>query len=175
MRTSPALVVSLVVAVCGSAWAGPPIRQRQAVDAVFPNSFVSASCGLPVFQHNVGTFTFTVHANGEAAHELDTFVGTITFFAPSTGGSFGGKTGPIRFEYPEGIAVGAPAREIVLGRDIKVSGLPPDAGRYVYEGEIVDVVDGVPFVTVVPVPVESHGQNDIDDLIAAWCSALMSP
>src|SRR3954468_9871025 len=105
-------VVASVGVLAGTASADSPIRVLQSGEVTFPSRFWSHACGFLVLKTQTGPFWITVHTahDGSSAHELDTF-NTMkqTLWAPSTGRSFQDNIGPEKYEYPEGIFLGAPA------------------------------------------------------------------
>jgi len=168
-------VVGASLAFVGAVQADAPFRDVEHVDQTFLSNFWTAECGFDVLRTQIGTARFTLHTQPGSAHEIDTFSDwTETLSAPSTGRSFKQIVGPVRTGYPEGIFVGAPARIIFLGNGSSVPGLT-EAGRYVYEAEVVFVLGGVP-VTDVFAPISTAGHDPLDDdfdaYVEAGCAAL---
>jgi hypothetical protein len=175
MQRTIALGVMLVGTVLSAAVAdaAAPVMIVERVDVTFPSHFWTTSCGFSVLRHQVGTARVLVQQTSGSAFEMDTVSDwTETLIAPSTGKSFVQRHGPVRYQYPQGIFVGAPARLIELGLELSVPGLPAEAGRMVFEGEIVFIDGGIPFIDVTDF-VSSVGHfNDPAAYVAAGCAAL---
>ena len=163
----------------------PPTRIEFSFDETFPNGFLTAFCGFPVFVHIEGAGTTTLHydRNGQLVRELDTLAtgATTTLFSPvalgGTGGSFTETThAPSTFLYPNGADIGDTALIILNGvQRTSGPGGPRIVGREAYEGIIIDFTpDGVPVVDLVGVMSQS-GQFDLGAVLQARCDAIAAP
>ena len=156
--------------------AEPPKQVTLEDDASFQSGFLTATCGFPVFISIQGTVHITLRTDKDGVlHEIDAFTDwSITFSAPSTGESFSYKFGPAFFEYPEGVAPGAPSIVTLTGIHQHVLGVPAEAGRTVLIGEVLFVTpEGVPIVDFVGPTLSEHGnQLDPAESVATICTAL---
>jgi hypothetical protein len=170
------LMAAAGLALVGPAPAAQPTRVTEELDFAFVSGFWSRTCGVTVVQSvrgtlHVGLFT----AADGSVRELDTFPSlSFELSAPSTGGAFSYPLGPVVFEYPDGVYVGAPSVVTTHGLIRRVPGLPAEAGRTVFAGVVVFVEStGVPVVDFGPPALEQHGRiNDLGEMIAAACAAL---
>ena len=164
-----------------SAAASTPIRISGALDVTFKSSRWTNRCGFPVYVRQQGTQTATLFVSRDGSQvvsEIDTNPGfKTTFFSPLSAGGTGGaytatSAGALRTTYPAGTALGAPAILAFNGLQILFPGLP-QAGRDVYQGEVVFVTsDGLP-VTDLVAPISSSGTfADLATIIVALCGRL---
>lgn len=178
-----ATLVLFVFSVCAAAM--PPTRIFFEFDETFPSDFLTDACGIPVWIHEQGAGTTTLHydGNGQLVRELDSLApgATATIFSPielgGTGMSFTDVThAPSTFLYADGTDIGDTAIVILNGvQRTSGPGNPRLVGRQVYEGVIIDFTpDGVPVVDPVNLISES-GQFDAAAVLQARCAALSSP
>jgi hypothetical protein len=169
----------------GSVDAAPPTFIQFEFDETFPNGFLTAFCGVPVFIHLVGAGTTTLHydRSGALIREFDTLAPglTTTIFSPlgagGTGKSFTDVTRAVStFLYPEGTEIGDPAIVIFNGvQRTSGPGNPRIVGREVYEGVVIDFTpDGVPIVDPVTL-ISQSGRFDLAAVLEARCAALTDP
>jgi hypothetical protein len=159
-----------------SASASKPSHIRTALDIQFASPEYTAACGFEVVLNASGLVDVTVHANPDGSvREQDVFPGlTITVSAPSTGRSFRHVFGPTTYTYPNGVYLGAPAVITALGVRGDAPGIPPDAGRIVSPGVVVDLVPELGPITLPTGPAVSQ-QGNVEDptrIVAAICTAL---
>ena len=145
------------------------------IDQTFPAGSLSSTCGFAVFVHFEGTTAANLFfdASGTLTREIDTDPNlTVTFFAPSTGKSFSYRTGGnFVQDYGSGTAIGSHVLATQSGFQGGTGSGPPDAGRLVIDGVIVDVLpEGIPIVQFVEV-ISAAGHFN-DDLDAARCAGL---
>jgi len=158
--------------------AGRQSRFTFHIDQTVPAGGLSSACGFPVFVHFEGTTAANLFfdSSGVLTREIDTNPNlTVTFFAPSTGRSFSYHPG-LDFvqDYSNGTAIGSHVLATQSGFQGATGSGPPDAGRLVIDGVIVDVLpEGIPIVQFVDViSVSGHFNDDFD---AARCTALSGP
>jgi hypothetical protein len=151
---------------------------RTPLSIAAPSPEYSAACGFPVILSADGMLDVTVHTNPDGSVlEQDVFPGlTITVSAPSTGRSFSHVFGPTMYVYPDGVFIGAPAVITSTGVRGDAPGIPPDAGRVVSPGVVVDVIPDLGPITVPTGPPVSQTGNFEDPavIVAAICAALGS-
>jgi hypothetical protein len=170
------LLCAMVLCVGGVAHADRPVQVTEELDFTFPSGFWTRMCGFVVFQTVQGTLHVSLHTAPDGlVREIDTFPSlSFQLSAPSTGGAFSYPLGPVIFEYPDGVYVGAPSVVTTLGLHRRVPGLPAEAGRTVFEGVVVFVDEaGVPVVDFGPPAIVEHGNvNDLTAMIVGACAAL---
>lgn len=180
---SAASLALFVFSVCAAAM--PPTRISFEFDVTFPSDFLTDACGIPVWVHEQGAGTTTLHydSDGQLVRELDTLAPgvTVTIFSPvelgGTGMSFTDVThAPSTFLYADGTDIGDTAIVILNGvQRTSGPGNPRLVGRQVYEGVIIDFTpEGVPVVDPVNLISES-GQFDVAAVLQARCAALSGP
>lgn len=167
---------SLLVTSTGAANA--PSRFTFTLDQTFPSGNLTAACGFPVFVHIEGTQAATIFydTSGTVVREIDTSPGfSVTFFAPSTGGSFTYPgSGAFIQEYVNGTAVGSHLVATLVGLHRGAGPGPPDAGRTVFDAVVAGVSpEGIPAVEIVDVI--SDAGHRIEDITAARCAVLSGP
>ena len=173
-----ALSVAIAAAsvLAGNASASKPSHIRTPLNIQAPSPEYTAACGFDVVLNASGMVDVTVHANPDGSvREQDVFPGlTITVSAPSTGRSFRHVFGPTTYAYPSGAYVGAPAVITSLGVRGDAPGIPPDAGRIVSPGVVVDIVPELGPITLPTGPPVSQNGNfeDPTRIVAAICAAL---
>src|SRR5262245_39237559 len=178
MRRLIVLAVGLTATaiLAGTASANPPMHVRGPLDFTVPSPEYSAACGFPVLLTARGMLVVTFHANPDGSVlEQDAFPGLrITVSAPSTGRSFDHVFGPTTYHYPDGLYVGAPAVITSHGVRGDAPGIPPDAGRIVMPGVVVDLIPGVgPITLPTGPPLSASGHfEDPARVVAAVCAAL---
>lgn len=152
--------------------AGPPLTDRYPVEAEFDSVELSDACGLPVTIAFVGTFAIKVFtAPDGSVREIDTQPGTKVTFSSATGSSALPFSASLHADYPEGVAIGAPARLSLTGRSFGTDDLAgPGSGRLVLEGTVVAVEDGFPFTRFTEL-ISTSGQFTRDT--ARICAALV--
>ena len=177
-RALIALSTAIVAAatVAGTTLAGTPTHQRFPFNVTAPSPAYSAACGFPVILSAEGMVGVTVHTNPDGSVlEQDVSPGlTITVTAPSTGRSFEHVFGPTTYLYPNGVYVGASAVISSYGVRGDAPGIPPDAGRVVSAGVVVDIVPGIGPLTLPTGPPVAHTGHFEDPaaIVTAICSAL---
>ena len=139
----------LVVGMTGSAFADAPVRTMNEIDVTFPEGMVSDTCGIPVFLTIRGTFKVTLFRDrdGNVVREIDTGPGVKLTYANDSGQSisFPGA-GVLHTDYSSGVTPGSPVTLVFTGNTGPFTGLAgPGTGRLVLAGDVVEVVDGVPF------------------------------
>jgi hypothetical protein len=121
-----------------------------------PSPEYTAACGFDVLLSVDGMIDVTLHSDREGSvRELDTSPGLrIVVSAPSTGRSFEHGFGPTRYDYPDGLYVGAPALITSDGIRGNAPGVPADAGRLVTPGVVVafDPLLGFPITVPTGLP-----------------------
>jgi hypothetical protein len=166
--------LALGVALGGHASAAAPIKVSNPVDFTTLAPFTSATCGFDVYQHLVGTFTATaITKSGAVVKEIDgAHHARLTWFAPSRGTSYSYPlNSPVKYYYPQGATLGAPAIFTIYGLSEKVPGAPAAAGPAVFNGVVVDFSpDGIPLVITDPEPVKIRGSGG--PTVQDRCAAL---
>ena len=170
------LALAATALVAGTARANPPLHVRAPLSFSAPSPEYSAACGFPVIVSVNGMLDVTIHTNRDGSvREQDVFPGlTITVSAPSTGRSFSHVFGPTTYLYPDGVYVGASAVITSLGVRGDAPGIPPDAGRVVMPGVVVDIVPDVGPITLPTGPpiAQSGNFEDPERVVEAICAAL---
>jgi hypothetical protein len=168
--------IAASAALANTSEASAPVHIRAVLNITAPSPEYSAACGFPVVLSASGTLVVTVHFNPDGSvREQDVFPGlTITVSAPSTGQAFKHVFGPTSYVYPNGVYLGAPALITSLGVQGDAPGIPPDAGRVVTPGVVVDVQPGLGPITLPTGPPVSQSGNfeDPSMIVDAICSAL---
>lgn len=154
------------------------------IDDTFFASGTSAFCGFPVFRTDKGTVNVSLfYANdGTLKREDDSAVNlTSTWFSPTTSPGGTGKSitygapATLHTEYPEGAFIGAPANLRLTGLQVRLPGLPVQAGVQSGTGVVVDIDPGGIPLTDFTVD-KSHGNFDgLSSVRAAICAALAAP
>lgn len=178
MRTrfprAAAVSMFLIAPVGSPAVAEQPIRIVEPFDIVQRASNTSRVCGYDVFRRTVGIFTVTAFKkDGVVVREIDgAHHASQTWFAPSQGTSYSFTfNAPVRYDYPQGGVVNAPATLTVTGFAEKIPGQHASAGQAVFEGIVVEITEGgIPLVTTDPEPVKLTGSSFPG--VEARCAAL---
>lgn len=162
--------------VADPAGASEPVHVRAPLDITAPSPEYSAACGFDVVVAASGTLDVRLYSNEDGSvREQDAFPGLrITVSAPSTGRSFRHVLGPTTYTYPEGVYVGAPAVIASHGVRGDAPGIPPDAGRVVWPGLVLDIVPDLGPITLPTGPPVSQSGNfeDPSVIVAAICATL---
>src|SRR5262245_13042026 len=144
MRRLIVLAVGLTATaiLAGTASATAPTHVRAPLDFTVPSPAYASARGFPVLPPAKARLRVTFHANRDGSVlEQDAFPGLrITVSAPSTDRSFDHVFGPRTYHYPDGLYVGAPAVITSHGVRGDAPGIPPDAGRIVIPGVVVDLI-----------------------------------
>jgi len=171
-----ATVIAAAAAFAGSTGATPPEHVRFPLDITVPSPEYSTACGFPVLVSADGFVDATFHTNPDGSvREHDVYPGLrITVSAPSTGRSFDHVFGPMTYLYPSGLYIGAPAVIVSNGVRGDAPGIPPDAGRVISPGVVVDIQpDGGPITLPTGPPVSETGNfEDSEAIVAAICAGL---
>jgi len=133
-----------------TASAGPPQRDRFAVEGQFDVDPISQTCGFPVSVAIEGTFSILVFRDNDGAvtHEIDTQPGTMLTYSTEAGSISFPFSGVLHASYPDGAVVGAPAILKVTGNSGPFAELVPlGSGRVVLAGTVAEVADGIPFTS----------------------------
>jgi len=154
--------------------ASPPAHVRFPLSITEKSQEYSDACGFDIYLSTNGIVDATVHTNPDGSIlEQDMFPG-LTITVSSAHGSFDHVFGPMTFRYPDGVYVGAPALITSVGVRGDAPGIPPDAGRVVMPGLVIDVVPDVGPITIpTGPPVSQTGHfEDHATILAAICAAL---
>ena len=158
-------VLALTVGWAAPATAAEPVHVYFPIEFEFEDTELSAECGFTVLVSGEGHFRGVINERPDGtAREVDQIAIRWTLDAPSTAESF---------DYPEGMAVGAPSTVVRTGTLGHDPGVSATAGRLVFEGTIIGVSDeGLPLVMYDnDAPVTKVGRfPDFD--VAALCAAL---
>lgn len=183
-RSGRAVVVALLAlgatTVAGPALSTPPLHVSYPVDVTYEIPPLTEVCGFEVWVRLEGTFKGTIHTSRSGtASELDTQPATrYTTYSPETGKSYTVMFSTVfHTVYPDGLVPGGRVVADVTGFVDKVPGKHASAGRTHFpDGEIIEVVDGVPYVNYGE-PDLSHGnfydgETEGDELDALTCARL---
>jgi hypothetical protein len=154
--------------------ASPPTHVRLPLSITDKSQEYSDACGFDVYLSANGIVDVTFHTNPDGSIlEQDMFPG-LTITVSSAHGSFDHVFGPTTYRYPDGVYVGAPAVITEVGVRGDAPGIPPDAGRRVTPGLVMDVVPDLGPITIpTGPPVSQTGHfEDHATILAAICAAL---
>ena len=182
-RPSPKLAAAGLLLATTLAHASPPTMVQYLYDRTVRMPSYSAVCGFPVYRHFhslVDIKLFTSGDGSQVVREIDTTPGgKTTYFSPvalgGTGGSFdvpfGGHD---HYLYPDGVYLGAPALEIMLGNYTMSAPGFPSSGQVTWQGEIVDIDEnGVPFAEFYYyLEPEVHGHHTLSPAAPKICEML---
>ena len=170
------LVFTMLVASQGTAAADPPLQLRDHTDFTFRSGGASALCGFDVFVHLLGDGRATLFydKSGAIIREVDSVINfKFTIFAPSTGKSFTYDFAEaLQTFYTNGAVLGSSAIAIATGLQERFPGDGVNAGRTVYQAEVVDVDEaGIPVVDFVDV-LSHTGPGLTTSIAQARCDAV---
>ena len=168
-------VLALTVGWAAPATAAEPVHVYFPIEFEFEDTELSAECGFTVLVSGEGHFRGVINERPDGtAREVDQIAIRWTLDAPSTAESFDFVESITEtFDYPEGMAVGAPSTVVRTGTLGHDPGVSATAGRLVFEGTIIGFSDeGLPLVMYDnDAPVTKVGRfPDFD--VAALCAAL---
>lgn len=143
------LIMGTAVLVLAAGWwtpasAAAPTRVSVPIQVQFEDDELSEACGFQVLISASGRVFAMLHggASGGSAFEIDKQVVRWTYEAPANGTSFTYVNSLTAvFEYPDGLAVGAPAIVTITGSHEHVPGSPATAGRLVFDSTIDHIGD----------------------------------
>ena len=129
-----------------AAAAAPPLKDRFPVEAEFDSAPLSDACGFPVTIAFEGTFAIKVFSGpGGTVREIDSQPSTKVTYRSAWGELSDPFSAVLHTTYPQGTAIGAPARLVLTGNSFGVAPfLGAGTGRVVLTGVVVDVEDGFP-------------------------------
>jgi hypothetical protein len=173
-------MVALPLIPATTASAAAPLHVSFPVDVTYEIPELTEGCGVSVWFHLEGTFKGTIFMNrqGGATGEFDSQPNTwITLYSPDTGQSIRNPFATMFHNtYPEGIEPGDRVISTATGFTEKIPGLPAKAGRiYFPDGEVIEVVDGVPYTTYGPPASVTGSSYDPAKADAKICEELASP
>ena len=171
------LTVVAVLALPVVVSAAQPTVRTYEIDDIWPSGGLTARCGFDVFHTAIGTMHSSNHDVAAAVLELDRFEGTFGLYAPSSEKSLTFHVGVERWEYPEGLYLGAPARVTFTGLAAPhAAGYAAPAGETTFEG-VVLFIDPNGFGYVDLFDPSGHGSDyswryDFDAWADSLCGAL---
>ena len=170
------LVAAVVLTFQTGATANPPLQDRQHVDFTFRTAGASAVCGFDVFVHIVGDGRATLFydKNGTIVGEVDSSPNLrVIISAPFTGKSFSfAFAGALLTTYNDGGVVGSTGIAVVTGIDQRYPGAGVNAGRTVFEVEVIEINEaGIPVTDFVNV-ISETGADLNTSVAVARCNAV---
>ncbi len=147
-------LTSLLLAT-GTAGAAPPgssapLHVSFPVAVTYEIPELTEGCGVEVWFALEGTFKGTIfQRHGEVVGEFDSQPNTwMTLYSPETGRSIRNPFATtFHNKYPEGVDPGDPVIATATGFGEKLPGVRARAGRmYFPAGQVIEVVDGIPYV-----------------------------
>ena len=177
------MLLAVALALATLAQAAPPTMVEYTIDRTTRMGRFSTACGFPVYRHIHAVLDiklFTAGNGQQVVRETDTTPGgKATFFSPlelgGTGGSYDVPLGGHEhYLYPDGVYLGAPAVEILVGMYTTNAPGSPYAGQETYLGEIIDIDEnGVPLVGMYWwLAPESHGHHSLASSAPKVCAML---
>jgi hypothetical protein len=177
VRLGAAGLVMAAVSAPAAAGAGRPDLVSFPVDVTYEVTELTDLCGIEVWFRLEGTFKGTLFRDrrGTVVGEFDSQPNTwLTLYSPETGESISNPFATtFHNRYPEGTDPGDLVVATATGFNDKLPGLRAGAGRmYFPDGEVIEVVDGIPYVTYGEPASFTGSQFDYDEADAAICAEL---